>query len=972
MTDSETPPPTKKRRVKQACDFCRSKKAKCDGQTPTCSTCISNHETCTYTQSTKRRGLPTGYTHDLEKKVILFQALMTSLITDFPDLNKVIEAKLLSIMTDGLESEKFLENINNLQVLWDSHSVSEMFDQFIVDNNSAIHEAKRSTTGLMSLSSLQNSISQQSEMSSTALDIPQVQSFNNNNHNNNNNNNSSSIVFHGTHGVDSQDYNLISDPAFFLNDDIFQFIAEEFDGNTENWEPVALQYHGLSSIISGFTSKAIQQYNNRLLIDQKNPFRVGSIFNISSSAISASISNTIKLPSEIFQFPDNLRKIVDCYFQIYHPWLPMLDRISIIRQTHHLQSFNGTGDKSKLKASDCNMIALIWAILALGKLGSSSSASNTVNNNKLTASYAKNAIMALENSFTTTIETIQAMVLLGLYYYQLGQWDYSWVLISSGSRMAIDVRMMAPAPHSDDYSKRSKPASPLDKINRERTWASVYIINTLLASRMGRSPVVRSMDWPVPQINSDGWEEWESWKCYHSPETISMDSGRFLSSFNEGIKVISILNVALTCTIDTTRGMLAEDSEIKQEDYIEDESLETKGNKRTLFYFKTVLDEWFSELPSYCKLDAYENSSAVPPTVAFLNLCRDITWCVLAARLSALKSSSDGDTVKDRIIKSRNRQYTKAILSIKKIINVHSLKNLKYYPFIDYFILMGFNFPNMMDFGGENADTLKSTHCEDFRSFLVNAALTSIPCRISWEIYKVMNDIVDDLLATMTNEAMKRKEPILPPKNDSLRYQINHGGQNTSSPFSGIFNHLKQSSNSTHNLATILNTPSTIDNKDSVNSEVSKISDISEKNDVNSNSTVNINSSSNHNFSIGPMFGINSGLSPLNQLDTSTSKFASTSNNQSPPREELDLFMLDTDFARNDTRLDKFMRNLGYIHNDSNERSAIDSKKSVRISTNKPSIPSSIEIKVNNGNNDIENIGLHEYLQKLAGKSNQQ
>ena len=45
---------------------------------------------------------------------------------------------------------------------------------------------------------------------------------------------------------------FVSDLAF-LNYDVFQFISDEIEGveNPENWEPVALQYHGLSSIISG-------------------------------------------------------------------------------------------------------------------------------------------------------------------------------------------------------------------------------------------------------------------------------------------------------------------------------------------------------------------------------------------------------------------------------------------------------------------------------------------------------------------------------------------------------------------------------------------------------------------------------------------------------------------------------------------------------------------------------------------------
>ncbi|KAK6454407.1 fungal-specific transcription factor domain-containing protein [Scheffersomyces xylosifermentans] len=956
MSDGEpSSSATKKRRVKQACDYCRSKKAKCDGKAPTCSTCIVNSETCTYTQSSKRRGLPTGYTHDLEKKVLLFQALIANVIHEIPELGRTIEAKFSAAMVEPVESHKFVGNFNDLQVLWDSGNLSKTVDRFIIDNGNAIHEAKSSTNGLSSISQLQAQQAQQAQQADQRLS-QQL-----------NPNNLSGLLNNPIFGVNSnvaqQDFNLINDPSFFLNDDIFQFISDELEENsTDNWEPVALQYHGLSSLISGFTTKAIQQYNNRLLIDHKNPFRVGSIFNVSSSAINASISNTVKLPMEIFQFPPNVRKVVDCYFQIYHPWVPMLDRISILRQVHHLQSFNNSTDKSKLNASDCNLIALVWAIMALGQLGSSTSAANAINNNKLTASYAKNAIMSLENSFTSTIETIQAQVLLGLYFYQLGQWDFSWVLISSGSRMAIDVRLMTPATTYDENSgsmKKSKSATTLDKINRERTWATVYVVNTLLASRMGRSPVVRAMDWPIPSINNEGWEEWETWKCFHSPDDIQLNSGRFLSTFNEFIKVISILNLALTSTIDTSKGMLEDEDD---EDSVEKPDIKIapderrNSNKLTIAYFKKSLGEWYASLPDYCQLEYYQNSSSVPPMIAFLHLARDLTWCIMAVRLSSLKPSPEGNTVKDKIIRSRDKQYTKAILSIKKIINVNSLKNLKYYPFIDYCILMGFNFPKMMYFEGENPDEIKKSHCEDFRSFLVNAALTSIPCGISWDLYKIMNDF-EESYSSMDFDAnkrsIKRKAEGYPIKTEQqLRYSMT-----APSPYSSMFSQPKGSPSASNNLSNLLNTPTTMNSIDSKDESGPPSTKDTNKSDISSASEI----------SFKPGAG-----------NVGRPRFQGSAS--SPSREELDLYMMENDVGKNESRMELFMKNLGVIRNNnniSNERDLDDERKT---RPGQGAVDKSIKLQQNvlleakftggNSSNDMDNIGLHEYLQKMAEKNN--
>ncbi|KAL2820753.1 fungal-specific transcription factor domain-containing protein [Aspergillus granulosus] len=56
----------KRQRVSRACDSCRSKKDKCDGAQPICSTCASLSRPCTYRANPKKRGLPTGYIRTLE------------------------------------------------------------------------------------------------------------------------------------------------------------------------------------------------------------------------------------------------------------------------------------------------------------------------------------------------------------------------------------------------------------------------------------------------------------------------------------------------------------------------------------------------------------------------------------------------------------------------------------------------------------------------------------------------------------------------------------------------------------------------------------------------------------------------------------------------------------------------------------------------------------------------------------------
>ncbi|GFF84499.1 hypothetical protein CNMCM6936_002390 [Aspergillus lentulus] len=66
MAADENSAQSKRQRVSRACDSCRSKKDKCDGVQPVCSTCASLCRPCTYKTNPKKRGLPTGYIRTLE------------------------------------------------------------------------------------------------------------------------------------------------------------------------------------------------------------------------------------------------------------------------------------------------------------------------------------------------------------------------------------------------------------------------------------------------------------------------------------------------------------------------------------------------------------------------------------------------------------------------------------------------------------------------------------------------------------------------------------------------------------------------------------------------------------------------------------------------------------------------------------------------------------------------------------------
>ncbi|KAI8071025.1 hypothetical protein BC940DRAFT_235023 [Gongronella butleri] len=71
-------PPSKRKRLTQACDMCRKKKIKCDGGKPSCANCVKLGRECSYIPSNKKRGPRQGYIEMLEKRLDKMEKLLTS------------------------------------------------------------------------------------------------------------------------------------------------------------------------------------------------------------------------------------------------------------------------------------------------------------------------------------------------------------------------------------------------------------------------------------------------------------------------------------------------------------------------------------------------------------------------------------------------------------------------------------------------------------------------------------------------------------------------------------------------------------------------------------------------------------------------------------------------------------------------------------------------------------------------------
>ena len=122
-----SPRPSKRRRIYRACDQCRRRKSKCDGEQPTCAICRSAGRECTYQTGGGRRGLAPGYVRSLEIMLgLAFQNVPNS------------EATVHGILFDSRASNFFRSKAANTALnTWRKSKPSKGLSQLLSNSDEA-------------------------------------------------------------------------------------------------------------------------------------------------------------------------------------------------------------------------------------------------------------------------------------------------------------------------------------------------------------------------------------------------------------------------------------------------------------------------------------------------------------------------------------------------------------------------------------------------------------------------------------------------------------------------------------------------------------------------------------------------------------------------------------------------------------------------------------------------------------------
>lgn len=121
-----SPRPSKRQRIYRACDQCRRRKSKCDGEQPICKICHAANRTCTYQTGGGRRGLPSGYVRSLEITLGL-------VLQNVPGG----ESTVFSLLRDTRGKGNFLKSgqANHLVTVWRKSRLSRDVNQLLKPDN---------------------------------------------------------------------------------------------------------------------------------------------------------------------------------------------------------------------------------------------------------------------------------------------------------------------------------------------------------------------------------------------------------------------------------------------------------------------------------------------------------------------------------------------------------------------------------------------------------------------------------------------------------------------------------------------------------------------------------------------------------------------------------------------------------------------------------------------------------------------
>jgi len=383
-----------RKRVSQACDKCRSRKDKCDGKKPACSTCIANGRECSYDANVKKRGLPEGYVRGLEKLWGLA----------IRDVDEVEENVLSALAGDDESTESPLtiwndeNNSEALVELWRKSVISRELEKLLSSQEPTETKRKRIN--------------------------PEGQGFKSNEKN----------AFQQQSGSNARPRPPLQEPDYSNTgwSDRVPDVMTQTDFRTPP---------NMSAIDPTFLPK---EYESIL-----SPYPAHAA---PSNGTPATATDVLPdLPSETWH-------LLDVYFSYTHSWLPIIEKHDLLKTSYQYSQNRvestsaGSGDNAVLWA------AIAYAKFQHRAINNIPRALGAVGEMVWTAErmYAQARSLIPNEEGNIELGHVQALLILTLANLGMGHFSRAWSLIGQAVRAAIDMQLDRPSETDSRAKSRYK------------------------------------------------------------------------------------------------------------------------------------------------------------------------------------------------------------------------------------------------------------------------------------------------------------------------------------------------------------------------------------------------------------------------------------------------------------------------------------------------------------------------------------
>ncbi|QYS97882.1 hypothetical protein H0G86_005086 [Trichoderma simmonsii] len=594
---------TKRARISQACEPCRAKKCKCDGQYPICGSCrLDRSQVCLYDPHPKKRGLPAGLSGMLDRQVRILELICATLYDriehpaaeeDPPRAERTGIARLRDVT--GSETATGV-NMAVTSARSDNDRATALLDRWRACPISGFVENASKDFAAF------ERFWQQSDNLLNPLLPPRVLPL---------------VQIHpmeemANHIRTPTNRGTIRQPSQFVSESL-PFVGDDSQKSNSS-------LHMPPNLLSGGNNKICASNN---FMDLKVTAAAPSPAICSLSHMSSPIP---KCTLPYHTLPQNTTRLLNVYFTYTHTWLPMVDKFKLVSFAH---SFSATSSSYSTAAR--GRLAILWAIIAFVSFqvatrdttGDSISLSERDRTAPEAAYRIARALIPTEDQ-RYELEHVQALLLLGLINIGKSAWATSWLLIGMAGRIAQDM----------DLESKFWPQNSCQR----RTFLACIVVDGLISAYLNRRPHLHKRSTEVPAteaqdsqyLEEEGWEEWSLWDGSKFAATGTVSSGqddqfplRSLNTFNQLLRLMHIVNDIISL------------------DY-SGKSLQTI--EKVHIGFSKQLEKWRDGLEAHCALISPNDVDIRPPHVLNLHMVFCSTVCLLRHRLSTYQHNNHNST----------------------------------------------------------------------------------------------------------------------------------------------------------------------------------------------------------------------------------------------------------------------------------------------------------------------------------------